>query len=73
MKYFLSIIGAIFIVMGLYTVVWGKSKDPIASTALSKEEKINELPVTDTTKSISVSVTSNSGGPLEMSKISTPH
>ncbi|PON76357.1 Plant-drug/metabolite exporter [Trema orientale] len=57
-----SIIGAIFIVMGLYTVVWGKSKDPIASTAPSKGEKTAELPVTDNTKSISVSVTSNTGG-----------
>lgn len=59
-----SIIGAIFIVMGLYTVVWGKSKDPIASTAPSKGEKIAELPVTDNTKSISVSVTSNTTGGL---------
>ncbi|XP_062077937.1 WAT1-related protein At4g08300-like [Humulus lupulus] len=66
-----SIIGAIFIVIGLYTVVWGKSKDPIESSAPSKN--IDQLPVTDTIKPISVvSVTSNNGGrPLEMSKIST--
>lgn len=44
----LSIIGAIFIVFGLYTVVWGKSKDPLASSAPLKDEKSNnlELPVT---------------------------
>ncbi|KAI5355334.1 PREDICTED: WAT1-related [Prunus dulcis] len=43
-----SIIGAIFIVFGLYTVVWGKSKDPLASSAPLKDEKSNnlELPVT---------------------------
>ncbi|KAF4384324.1 hypothetical protein F8388_004557 [Cannabis sativa] len=67
-----SIIGAIFIVMGLYTVVWGKSKDPIEPSATSKN--IDQLPITDTIRPISVvSVTSNNigGGPLEMSKIST--
>ncbi|KAF4377729.1 hypothetical protein F8388_011482 [Cannabis sativa] len=66
------IIGAIFIVMGLYTVVWGKSKDPIEPSAPSKN--IDQLPITDTIRPISVvSVTSNNigGGPLEMSKIST--
>ncbi|BFG19111.1 hypothetical protein CerSpe_053850 [Prunus speciosa] len=43
-----SIIGAIFIVFGLYTVVWGKSKDPLPSIAPLKDEKSNnlELPVT---------------------------
>lgn len=42
-----SIIGAICIVFGLYTVVWGKSKDPLASSAPLKDEKTRnlELPV----------------------------
>ncbi|KAK4793403.1 hypothetical protein SAY86_023838 [Trapa natans] len=43
-----SIIGAIFIVFGLYTVVWGKSKDQRSSP---EEENVgtalHELPVTD--------------------------
>ncbi|KAG7557074.1 EamA domain [Arabidopsis suecica] len=40
-----SIIGAIFIVFGLYSVVWGKAKDEVIST----EEKIGlqELPITN--------------------------
>lgn len=41
-----SIIGAVIIVMGLYTVVWGKSKDAPNSKALSNEKgKAQELPV----------------------------
>ncbi|KAJ8762968.1 hypothetical protein K2173_023097 [Erythroxylum novogranatense] len=49
-----SIIGAIIIVFGLYTVVWGKSKDPLNSAkAELADEKcgLQELPITDTTKS----------------------
>ncbi|XP_056164492.1 WAT1-related protein At4g08300-like [Syzygium oleosum] len=45
-----SIIGAIFIVVGLYTVVWGKSKDhQTESTPLMLDEKVptSELPITD--------------------------
>ncbi|KAF4360750.1 hypothetical protein G4B88_007816 [Cannabis sativa] len=67
--------GPVFVtsfMMGLYTVVWGKSKDPIEPSAPSKN--IDQLPITDTIRPISVvSVTSNNigGGPLEMSKIST--
>ncbi|KAL5558389.1 hypothetical protein UlMin_034600 [Ulmus minor] len=50
-----SIIGAIFIVMGLYTVVWGKSKDPLASSApLKDEKKVLELPITETKATITV-------------------
>ncbi|KAM6543401.1 hypothetical protein CsatB_007848 [Cannabis sativa] len=66
-----SIIGALFIVMGLYTVVWGKSKDPIESSAPSKN--IDQLPITDTiVKPVTVTPNNNNGGgPLEMSKIST--
>ncbi|GAV84117.1 EamA domain-containing protein [Cephalotus follicularis] len=42
-----SIIGACFIVMGLYTVVWGKSKDYQNSKELLIDEKIGaqELPI----------------------------
>ncbi|KAJ8773364.1 hypothetical protein K2173_028541 [Erythroxylum novogranatense] len=52
-----SIIGAILIVFGLYTVVWGKSKDPPKSTkAELTDEKdglqLQELPITDNTKSV---------------------
>ncbi|XP_010538980.1 PREDICTED: WAT1-related protein At4g08300 [Tarenaya hassleriana] len=43
-----SIIGAVFIVFGLYFVVWGKSKDNVNSA----EEKmaIQELPITNSVK-----------------------
>ncbi|KAJ9146320.1 hypothetical protein P3X46_028601 [Hevea brasiliensis] len=47
-----SVIGAVFIVIGLYTVVWGKSKDQTNSkTPALANEKIDnlELPITDTT------------------------
>ncbi|KAJ8445111.1 hypothetical protein Cgig2_029483 [Carnegiea gigantea] len=41
-----SIIGAVIIVMGLYTVVWGKSKDAPNPKALSNEKgKAQELPI----------------------------
>lgn len=44
-----SIIGAILIVFGLYTVVWGKSKDRQVSTAALANGKsgTQELPITD--------------------------
>ena len=45
--------------MGLYTVVWGKSKDPIASTAPLKDDKNLELPVSNTTKTIAIVTTTN--------------
>lgn len=50
-----SILGAILIVFGLYTVVWGKSKDPLALDEPLKDEKgsVNhELPVTAANNSI---------------------
>ncbi|GLT63362.1 hypothetical protein SLA2020_359320 [Shorea laevis] len=49
-----SVIGAILIVCGLYTVVWGKSKDlPSSKTTLIDEKSgTQELPITDSTKSI---------------------
>ena len=55
---YFSVIGAILIVFGLYTVVWGKSKDlPIVSKVIEIDEKsgTQELPITDTTKSIDTS------------------
>ncbi|KAM0971601.1 hypothetical protein ACFX13_019784 [Malus domestica] len=44
-----SILGTILIVIGLYAVVWGKSKDPTASALLIKDGKAvaHELPITD--------------------------
>ncbi|XP_021806564.1 WAT1-related protein At1g21890 [Prunus avium] len=43
-----SILGTILIVIGLYAVVWGKSKDPTASSLLIEDEKVValELPIT---------------------------
>ncbi|KAJ1439266.1 EamA domain [Sesbania bispinosa] len=45
-----SIIGAIIIVCGLYTVVWGKSKDSVNTTDAGKGEG-QELPIKDGTRS----------------------
>lgn len=49
-----SILGAILIVFGLYTVVWGKSKDPLALDEPLKDEKAvnHELPITAANNSI---------------------
>ncbi|XP_022975980.1 WAT1-related protein At4g08300-like [Cucurbita maxima] len=41
-----SIIGAIFIVMGLYLVVWGKAKDHINKPTNQKSGAATELPIT---------------------------
>ncbi|KAE8674545.1 WAT1-related protein [Hibiscus syriacus] len=46
-----SILGSIIIVSGLYTVVWGKSKD---GKDTETDEKIKELPITNSITSISV-------------------
>ncbi|KAK7820595.1 WAT1-related protein At4g08300 [Quercus suber] len=51
-----SIIGAILIVFGLYTVVWGKSKDLLPNAkAIQDNDKsgTHELPITDSIRSIS--------------------
>ncbi|KAG9451074.1 hypothetical protein H6P81_011039 [Aristolochia fimbriata] len=45
------VIGAVIIVLGLYAVVWGKSKDPIGSLApelpsVDKKKGMSELPMT---------------------------
>ncbi|GMI77179.1 Usually multiple acids move in and out Transporters 17 [Hibiscus trionum] len=45
-----SILGAIIIVSGLYTVVWGKSKDVKDAET---DEKIKELPITNSATQIS--------------------
>ncbi|KAK9271098.1 hypothetical protein L1049_026687 [Liquidambar formosana] len=43
-----SIIGAILIVIGLYSVVWGKSKDVSSASVLPDEKAgMNELPITN--------------------------
>lgn len=47
---FNSIIGAIIIVCGLYTVVWGKSKDSLNTIDAQKGEG-QELPIKDGTRS----------------------
>ncbi|XWS15114.1 hypothetical protein CRYUN_Cryun35bG0066300 [Craigia yunnanensis] len=48
-----SIIGAIIIVSGLYTVVWGKSKDGKYSETDEKSNVLQELPITNNARSIS--------------------
>lgn len=56
-----SVIGAIVIVLGLYTVVWGKSKDLPNSEGIVADEKgtSQELPITvDTSANISSSIAS---------------
>ncbi|KAA3484960.1 WAT1-related protein [Gossypium australe] len=47
-----SILGAIIIVTGLYTVVWGKSKDGENSETDVKCNGLQELPITGNAKSI---------------------
>lgn len=49
----IRVIGAIIIVLGLYCVVWGKSKDPIGSSTADVEEKMGSksLPITTTMNS----------------------
>ncbi|XP_022766348.1 WAT1-related protein At1g21890-like isoform X2 [Durio zibethinus] len=47
-----SIIGTVVIIFGLYTVLWGKSKDQQNST--TEKGKVQELPITDGAKSINM-------------------
>ncbi|XVE95460.1 hypothetical protein REPUB_Repub02eG0099500 [Reevesia pubescens] len=47
-----SIIGTVIIIFGLYTVLWGKSKDKQNST--TEKGKVQELPISDTAKSINL-------------------
>ncbi|KAA3476751.1 WAT1-related protein [Gossypium australe] len=49
-----SILGAIIIVSGLYTVVWGKSKDGKNLESDEKSKGLQELPITNKAKSINV-------------------
>ncbi|KAJ6685426.1 WAT1-RELATED PROTEIN [Salix purpurea] len=63
-----SIIGAIVIVFGLYTVVWGKSKDRASSSALelTNDEKSglqDQLPIKDSSKLSPVSFANSTQEP----------
>ncbi|KAJ6337424.1 hypothetical protein OIU76_007157 [Salix suchowensis] len=62
-----SIIGAIVIVFGLYTVVWGKSKDSASSSALEltneKSGLQDRLPIKDSSKLSSVSFANSTQEP----------
>ncbi|MBA0746032.1 hypothetical protein Gogos_008580 [Gossypium gossypioides] len=49
-----SILGAIIIVSGLYTVVWGKSKDVKTPELEEKSNGLQELPITDNGRSMNV-------------------
>ncbi|KAG4140868.1 hypothetical protein ERO13_D06G044100v2 [Gossypium hirsutum] len=49
-----SILGAIIIVSGLYTVAWGKSKDGKNLESDEKSKGLQELPITNNAKSINV-------------------
>ncbi|KAK9713879.1 hypothetical protein RND81_06G056700 [Saponaria officinalis] len=68
-----SIIGAVVIVFGLYTVVWGKSKDP-QTTTTNEKGKIQELPIiNDTSKSNDIiTLENNNGFPSGISIIKLP-
>ncbi|KAJ8628762.1 hypothetical protein MRB53_022085 [Persea americana] len=63
------VIGAIIIVAGLYSVVWGKSKDPLVQTpSLPKKMKgTPELPMIDTSKA-----TSDDFLPADVVKVEIP-
>ncbi|XP_028118495.1 WAT1-related protein At1g44800-like isoform X1 [Camellia sinensis] len=59
-----SLIGAIIIVFGLYSVVWGKSKDPLISESTltaTEKDKANALPVVDANRSTIVDDTNDCG------------
>ncbi|EOY16255.1 PREDICTED: WAT1-related protein At1g21890 [Theobroma cacao] len=62
-----SIIGTVIIICGLYTVLWGKSKDQQNST--TDEGKLQELPITDSAKSIDIE--DSIEGPARILKIPT--
>lgn len=62
---FFSVIGTILIVIGLYAVVWGKSKE--RSTSLLKDVKSmgHELPITNGTTKSSPDSKNDTTGPAE--------
>ncbi|PIN11398.1 hypothetical protein CDL12_16020 [Handroanthus impetiginosus] len=63
-----SLIGATIIVIGLYAVVWGKSKETLASNKLSyDEDRAHELPVVD--KKISDILDTNTSKNAAKSKV----
>ncbi|XP_074263574.1 WAT1-related protein At4g08300-like [Silene latifolia] len=53
-----SVIGAVIIVLGLYTVVWGKSKDS-SSTTTNDKGKIQELPIINNDTTTINTITTN--------------
>lgn len=62
-----SIIGAVLIVFGLYTVVWGKSKDSISSSTMEltneKGGPRDQLPIQDSSRLSSTSFANSTQGP----------
>ena len=62
-----SIIGAVLIVFGLYTVVWGKSKDSISSSTMEltneKGGPRDQLPIQDNGRLSSTSFANSNQGP----------
>lgn len=51
--FFYRVIGAVIIVIGLYCVVWGKSKDPVEpSPSTDKLKGGSELPMTNSSKTV---------------------
>ncbi|KAF8405735.1 hypothetical protein HHK36_007812 [Tetracentron sinense] len=67
-----SVIGAIIIVFGLYSVVWGKSKDPVVSSSPTSEKAgALELPIAATGATKTSIVDSNTDGCVVVSEIPT--
>ncbi|XVF39366.1 hypothetical protein PTKIN_Ptkin01aG0029000 [Pterospermum kingtungense] len=67
-----SILGAIIIVTGLYTVVWGKCKDVKTSETDEKSNGLQELPITNNNTTISsISVDDGINIPASKSPYST--
>lgn len=69
-----SVIGAVIIVLGLYTVVWGKSKDP--STTTNEKGKTQELPIindkNNNNKSKDIITLENNGFPNGVAIVKLP-
>lgn len=66
-----SIIGGFIIAIGLYAVVWGKSKDysssPISPTDLKDDDEAHKLPITTATSGTKLNIDkSSSNQPAEM-------
>ena len=63
-----SIIGSVFVVLGLHAVLWGKSKDQIVpkSTTLEEPQTENELPTTKPPPSTMDAKTQQQPGPSSL-------